>query len=49
MREKKILYKTSKKMKNNKYKKSILKITLIIVGAIILSYLIFTWNRVISL
>lgn len=36
-------------MKNKKYTKSIIKIVLLVLGIVIISYFIFTWNRVLAL
>lgn len=36
-------------MKDKKYRNSIIKISVIIVVAIVISYFLFTWNRVVAL
>jgi len=36
-------------MKNKKYTKSIIKIVLLVLGIVVISYFIFTWNRVLAL
>ena len=38
--------KSQAKMKNKKFRKSAIKIALIIIGAIIISYFVFTWKQI---